>query len=34
MTDILKFNADTAYLIASSVATSADLKRMLVSIRL
>lgn len=33
MTDILKFNADTAYLIASSVATSADLKRMLVSIR-
>lgn len=33
MNDIMKFNADTAYMIASSVAISIDLKRMLGSIR-
>lgn len=33
MNDIMEFNADTAYMIASSVATSADLERMLGVIR-
>ena len=33
MIDVMKFNADTAYMIASSVATSVDLERMLGVIR-